>query len=67
MKVEANIDKLLWKSNMTLYMLSKDTGISYNALKKIKEGDTSKIEFDTIWKLLKAFKCKPNDLFIING
>ncbi len=65
MKVLVNIDKLLSKNTMSLYELSKQTWISYNALKKIRDNTTSKIEFDTIGKLLIAFKCKPNDLFEI--
>ena len=65
MKVLVNIDKLLSKNTMSLYKLSKRTWISYNALKNIRDNTTSKIEFDTIQKLLLAFRCKPNDLFKI--
>jgi len=67
MKVLVNIDKLLSKNTMSLYELSKRTWISYNALKSIRDNTTSKIEFDTIEKLLLAFKCKPDDLFKITN
>ena len=38
----------------------------YKILKDIiKQWRTSKVTFETVWELLKAFKCKPNDLFKI--
>lgn len=67
MNIVLNIDELLNKRNRNLNWLSKETLISYNALSKMKKWKSTKIEFKTIWKLLEAFKCKPNDLFkIIN-
>lgn len=65
MNIEFNIEKLLLKKNKKLKWLELETWISYQALWSIKNWKTTKISFDTIWKLLKAFKCKPNDLFII--
>ena len=65
MNIKLNIEWLLVKKNKNLNWLSKETWINYNALSKMKKGESTKIEFNTIWKLLEAFKCKPNDLFII--
>lgn len=65
MKVELNIGWLLEKNKMKLSDLEKVVKLSYQQLWNIKEWRTSKISFDTIWELLKGFKCKPNDLFII--
>ncbi len=65
MKVKINIEWLLEKKNIKLSDLEKLVNLSYQQLWNIKEWRTSKVSFDTIWQLLKAFKCKPNDLFII--
>lgn len=65
MKVELNIEALLEKKNMKLSDLEKEVNLSYQQLWNIKEGRTTKISFETIWELLKGFKCKPNDLFKI--
>ena len=66
MDIKLNITELLEKKDKKLRWLEEETWISYQALWSMKNGKTSKISFDTIWKLLKAFKCKPNDLFKIN-
>ena len=65
MKVEINIEELLAKKDMKLSDLEKLVSLSYQQLWNIKEWRTTKISFDTIWELLKGFKCKPNDLFKI--
>ncbi|MDD2907044.1 MAG: helix-turn-helix transcriptional regulator [Candidatus Gracilibacteria bacterium] len=56
---------LLEKNNITLTDLEKSTGLSYQQLWNIKHGKTTKISFDTIGRLIEAFKCTPNDLFEI--
>jgi DNA-binding Xre family transcriptional regulator len=65
MKVELNIEWLLEKKKMRLSDLEKLVNLSYQQLWNIKEWRTTKVSFDTIWKLLEGFKCKPNDLFKI--
>ena len=67
MKVEINIEWLLEKKNMKLSDLEKKVSLSYQQLWNIKEWRTTKVSFDTIWELLKGFKCKPNDLFKLTG
>lgn len=65
MKIEIDITGLLEKKKMKLSDLEKLVNLSYQQLWNIKEWRTSKISFETIWELLKGFKCKPNDLFKI--
>jgi DNA-binding Xre family transcriptional regulator len=65
MKVELNIEWLLEKKKMRLSDLEKLVNLSYQQLWNIKQWRTSKVTFETVWELLKAFKCKPNDLFKI--
>lgn len=66
MIVKLNIENLLLKKEKNLRWLEIQTWISYQALWSMKNWKTTKISFDTIWKLLSAFKCKPNDLLMIN-
>jgi DNA-binding Xre family transcriptional regulator len=63
MRVEIDIQWLLEKKNIRLCDLEKKVDLSYQQLWNIKEWRTTKVSFETIWELLKGFKCKPNDLF----
>lgn len=65
MRVEIDIAWLLEKKELRLIDIEKKSWLSYQQLWNIKTWRTTKIGFDTIWKLLEAFKCKPNDLFKI--
>lgn len=62
MNIKLNIEWLLKKKNIKLSDLEKLVNLSYQQLWNIR---TTKISFETIWELLKGFKCKPNDLFLI--
>jgi len=65
MKVSLNIEWLLEKRKMRLKDLENKVNLSYQQLWNIKQWRTSKVSFETVWELLKGFKCKPNDLFIV--
>lgn len=41
-------------------------GIGYQAARKIYNGETSMIAFDTLEKMCEVFNCTPNDLLIID-
>lgn len=41
-------------------------GIGYQAARKIYNGETSMIAFDTLEKMCEVFDCTPNDLLIID-
>lgn len=56
------IDEILSKQGKSRYWLSKQTGISENALGKLCRNQTSRIEFDTIEKICKSLNCTPNDI-----
>lgn len=65
MKIEINLWWLLGENKMTARALSEKTWLSPQQISHIKNWKTTKISFDTIAKFLKAFDCKPNDLFTI--
>lgn len=60
------IDDILKERNSSRYRLSKQTGISEQALGKICRNETSSIEFSTIEKICKALNCTPNDIIIFD-
>ena len=65
MKVHINLAALLKQYWMTAKELSKIIWLSEQQLTSIRRQKSEKIEFATIAKLLEAFDCEPNDLFII--
>lgn len=48
----------------TAYQLHKLTGISESGLKKIIEGNTNGIDFETLNQLCEKLNCQPNDLIV---
>lgn len=63
--ISIQLDHLLDARGITLYRLSKDTGINYETLRKIKGGKVTRIYLETIEKLCEALSCTPNDLLVI--
>lgn len=63
--IKINLDEMLDKRGKTLYRLAKETGISYENLRKMKNGEATRIYLDTIEKLCLNLECEPNDLFVI--
>jgi DNA-binding Xre family transcriptional regulator len=62
-KVKIDLEWLLENKKLRLVDIEGKTNLSYQQLLNIKKWRTTKISFDTIWRFLNAFKCKPNDLF----
>lgn len=56
------INELLQKKNKTRYWLSKETGISYPAIKKIADNETVSISIENLQKLCDALECDLNNL-----
>ena len=59
------IDRLLKKDGKSFYWLSKETGISYTTLWRLKKGKALGINFSTLLKLCVALECAPGDLITI--
>ena len=62
-----NIDDLLKQKNKTRYWLSRETGISYPALKKIADNETTSITFENLYKICNALECDLNTLLKSKG
>lgn len=63
--IEVHIDDLLEKQNRSFYWLSKETGISYSTLWRLKKGKAMGINFVTLEKICTALGCEPGNLLKI--
>lgn len=64
--IEILLEKKLNEVNKTMYWLSKQTGISANAISKLVNNETKSINFETLYKIYSALDCKSFDeLFYI--
>lgn len=67
MTIDVRIDELLEKRGRSFYWLSKNSGISYSTLWRLKKGKAMGINFVTLEKLCGALECKPGDLLKISA
>lgn len=62
--LKLQLDKILKQKNQTAYALGKQTQIDQANIRKMRDGKTDSIRFETLEKLCKALDCSINDLFI---
>ena len=62
MIIEVNIDEQLEKQGRSFYWLSKEAGVSYSTLWRLKKGKAQGINFVTLEKLCLALDCEPGNL-----
>jgi putative transcriptional regulator len=62
MQVKIHLQDLLKKRKISLYRLSKDTGISYNQLTAISKNETKRMDFSTLATLCEYLGCNIADL-----
>ncbi len=65
--ISLKLKSLIKKRGITFKELSHITWISQQQLSVINKWKSKKIEFTTIYKLLKGLVCSPNDLFFIDN
>ena len=61
-EIDVRIDELLEKRGRSFYWLSKQTGVSYTTLWRLKKGKALGINFATLIKLCAALDCRPGDV-----
>ncbi|MGF7185796.1 putative transcriptional regulator [Desulfitispora alkaliphila] len=61
MSIEIKLKKLLEQKNKSQYWLSKQTGISTNAIGKLFRNETTSITFENLEKVYNALGCKSFD------
>lgn len=60
--ISIRLKDFLEEKGVSLYRLAKDTGIAYQALQKIRDGQVTNIKFDTLDKICFVLDCTPSDL-----
>lgn len=65
--IKLDIKQLVDNKYKNLNQFAKAINISYPAAKKLYDGDTSRIEFDTLENICNALDCTPNDIFSLTG
>jgi putative transcriptional regulator len=65
--IKVKLNEILGQSGRSFYWLSKESGISYNTLWRLKNGKAKGINFDTLESLCRALKCAPGDILEITG
>ena len=65
--IEIKLDELLEERGRSFYWLSKNTGISYTTLWRLKKGNALGINFSTLLKICEALECQPGDILKSNN
>lgn len=60
--IKVELEKLLEDKQISLYKLSKDSGVPYPTLFNFLKNKTKGVNFDTIDKICTALDCKVSDL-----
>ena len=60
--MKVKVAQLLSAQGHSLYWLAHKTGLNYSHVKKIAQGKTESISFETMEALCEALHCAPNDL-----
>ena len=63
--LKIQLENILKDKGKTLYWLAKQTGISYNALDKIKKNNVKRLELDTIEKICLTLDCETGQLLVV--
>ena len=62
--MKLNIKPIMQERNITRYKLAKKIEITYPALLKIDNGETTRISLEILESLCNALHCTPNDLLL---
>jgi len=56
------LKSIMEQRGVTTYWLAQRTGVSWQNIRKIEDGNTSRIEFELLEKLCEVLECQPGDL-----
>ena len=62
--IRIRLGEVLKGRKKTYYWLSKQTGIPYNTLWRLKAGRTNGISFDTLSRICDVLECQPGDVLV---
>jgi putative transcriptional regulator len=60
--LEKRLEKIRKLRSISLYALAKGTGVSWQNLKRLERGETSRIDFALLERLCEVLDCQPGDL-----
>ena len=60
--MKIKINELLRKKGLTIYWLAKETGVSYNAINKLCNGNSENVKFSTLDKICEKLSCTISDI-----
>lgn len=63
--MKIKLKQIMDSKNISVYALSKRTGISQNNLGKLVKGETISIRYDNLELICKELNITPNDIFEI--
>ena len=63
MAIKCHLSTLMGKHKMSIQDVHKSTGLNRNTISNLYREKIKRIDFDTIDKLCKLFKCKIEELF----
>jgi len=61
-KIKTRLEDLLTERGRSMYWLSKEKGIAYSVLWRLKTGRATSIRFDILVRICEALECQPGDL-----
>jgi putative transcriptional regulator len=61
-RIETRLEDLLKDRGRSMYWLSKEKGIAYSVLWRLKTGRATSIRFDVLIRICEALDCQPGDL-----
>ncbi|MGH9759738.1 MAG: helix-turn-helix domain-containing protein [Blastocatellia bacterium] len=64
-KIETRLEDLLNERGRSMYWLSKEKGIAYSVLWRLKTGRATSIRFDILIRICDALEVQPGDLLTI--
>ena len=62
--IKFRLKELLDAKGVSMYRLSKDTGIAYQTLWKLEKGRSYRLGFDVLEKISDRLDCEPGELFV---
>lgn len=62
--ISVRLKELLEERKVSLYRLAKDTGVAYQALKKIHDHEVTEVKLGTLDRICYALNCEPMDLLV---
>ncbi len=58
-----NVSTVIGNRRMTMAQVAKEAGVSYEAVRRLYDNVSKRLDIDTLDALCKVLECQPGDLF----